>query len=79
MELAQLIDEPKHKPKQVAHWLNMLANFQVELGADMATVRVTLGKIVESFPKSPGGRTGATRRAWRAWKMSSTDCASRSA
>jgi hypothetical protein len=53
MELAQLINEPKHKPKQVAHWLNLLANFQVELGADMATVRATLGKIVESFPDLP--------------------------
>ena len=50
MELAQLINEPKHKPKQVAHWLNLLANFQVELGADVATVKATLEKIVENFP-----------------------------
>ena len=53
MELAQLINEPKYKPKQVAHWLNMLANFQVELGADAATVRATLEKIVEQFPNLP--------------------------
>ena len=53
MELAQLINEPKHKPKQVAHWLNLLANFQIELGADMATVQATLEKIVESFPDLP--------------------------
>jgi len=53
MELAQLINEPKHKPKQVAHWLNLLANLQLELGADMATVRGTLEKIVESFPDLP--------------------------
>jgi TolA-binding protein len=53
MELAQLINEPKHKPKQVAHWLNMLANFQVELGADMPAVRATLGKIIEQFPNLP--------------------------
>jgi hypothetical protein len=53
MELAHLINEPRHKPKQVAHWLNMLANFQVELGADMATVRETLEKIIESFPNLP--------------------------
>ena len=53
MELAQLINEPKHKPKQVAHWLNMLANFQVELGADVATVRATLEKIIEQFPNLP--------------------------
>jgi hypothetical protein len=53
MELAQLINEPKHKPKQVAHWLNLLANFQIELGADVATVEATLEKIVESFPDLP--------------------------
>ena len=53
LELAQLIDEPKHKPKQVAHWLNLLANFQIELGADVATVRATLEKIVELFPDLP--------------------------
>jgi len=53
MELAQLINEPSHKPRQVAHWLNLLANFQVELGADMDTVRSTLEKIVERFPTLP--------------------------
>lgn len=53
MELAELINEPKHKPKQIAHWLNLLANLQVELGADMATVRATLEKIIERFPDLP--------------------------
>ena len=53
MELAQLINEPRHKPKQVAHWLNLLASLQLELGADLATVRGTLEKIVEGFPDLP--------------------------
>jgi tetratricopeptide (TPR) repeat protein len=53
MELAQLINEPKHQPKQVAHWLNLLATLQMELGADLATVQGTLGKIVEQFPNLP--------------------------
>jgi hypothetical protein len=53
LELAQLINESKHKPKQVAHWLNLLANFQVELGADVATVSATLEQIVARFPDSP--------------------------
>ena len=38
MELAQLINEPRHSPKQIAGWLNLLANFQIESGADVATV-----------------------------------------
>jgi len=53
LELEQLINGPKQKPKSVAHWLNLLANFQVELGADVATVTATLGKIGELFPDSP--------------------------
>ena len=53
LELAQLINEPKHKPKQIAHWLNLLAGLQIELGADLATARETLEKIVERFPDMP--------------------------
>ncbi len=53
LELAQLINEPRHSAKQIANWLNLLANFQVDLGADVATVRATLEKIVERFPNLP--------------------------
>ena len=53
MELEQIINEPRHTPKQIAGWLNLLANFQIELGADMATVRSTLEKILERFPDLP--------------------------
>jgi len=63
LELAQLINEPKHRPKQVAHWLNLLANFQIELGADAATVTATLGKIVEQFPDSPMAELAQRRLA----------------
>ena len=63
VELCQWINEPKHKPKQVAAWLNLLANFQVELGADVATVTDTLGRIVEQFPDSPMAEIAARRLA----------------
>ena len=53
MELVQLINETRHTPKQIAGWLNLLANFQVELGADMDTVRSTLQTIVDRFPDLP--------------------------
>ena len=53
MELAVLINESRHSAKQIAGWLNLLANFQIELGADIATVRDTLQKIVERFPDLP--------------------------
>jgi TolA-binding protein len=53
MELGHLINEPRHSPKQIAGWLNLLANFQVELGADIDTVRATLMQIVEKYPDLP--------------------------
>jgi hypothetical protein len=63
LELNQLINEPKHKPKQLAAWLNLLANFQVELGADVAMVTDTLGRIVAQFPDSPMAEIAARRLA----------------
>lgn len=63
MELAQLINEPKHKPKQTAQWLNLLANFQIELGADVATVRETLEQIVARFPDLPVAELAQRRLA----------------
>jgi tetratricopeptide (TPR) repeat protein len=53
MELQQLINEKRHSPKQIAGWLNLLANYQTELGADLETVRATLNRIVEEYPDLP--------------------------
>ena len=63
MELEQLIREPRHKPKQVAHWLNQLANCQIQLGADVDTVRTTLEQIVERFPNLPVAEVAQRRLA----------------
>jgi hypothetical protein len=49
-ELAQLINQPNQPSKQVAHWLNLLADLQIRSGADYETVRPTLEKIIEHFP-----------------------------
>ena len=45
-----MIEEPNQQVKRVAHWLNLLADLQIHLGADYETVRPTLEKIVERFP-----------------------------
>ena len=63
LELEQLINEPRHKPKQVANWLNLLANFQIELGADVSAVRATLEKIVTRFPDLPVAEVAQRRLA----------------
>jgi tetratricopeptide (TPR) repeat protein len=63
MELTQMINEPRHLPKQVAHWLNLLASLQVELGADLATARATLQKIVDRYPNLPLADLAQRRQA----------------
>ena len=39
--------------QRTAYWLNLLATFQVELGAGEAAVRATLTRVVEKFPDTP--------------------------
>ena len=63
MELEQLIGESRHSAKKIAGWLNLLATFQVELGADVASVTATLERIVEQFPDSPAAEITQRRLA----------------
>jgi len=62
-ELNQLIDTPSQPAKRVAHWLNLLADLQIQQGADYDTVRGTLEKIVERFPDYAAGELARTRLA----------------
>jgi hypothetical protein len=61
LELEQLIEQPNQPTKHVAHWLNLLADLQIRLGADYETVRPTLEKIVERFPDLPVAEMARTR------------------
>lgn len=61
IELNQLIELPHQPVKQVAHWLNLLADLQVRHGADYQTVRSTLERIVERFPALAAGEMARTR------------------
>ncbi len=51
-QLEQLIQHPNQPAKQVAHWLNLLADLQVRLGADFDSARRTLERIIELLPNS---------------------------
>lgn len=62
-ELEPLINGANHKPRQVAHWLNLAATFQVKLGADVATVQATLEKIPARFPGQPVAEVAQQRLA----------------
>ena len=61
MELEQLIREPKQSPRQVAEWLNQLASYQVNLGANVATVCATLQRIVDDYPDTPAAERAQLR------------------
>jgi tetratricopeptide (TPR) repeat protein len=61
LELEQLIEQPEQPAKRVAHWLNLLADLQIRLGADYETVRPTLEKIAERFPDLPVAEMARTR------------------
>jgi tetratricopeptide (TPR) repeat protein len=61
LELAQLINEPKQPAKQVARWLNLLADLQIQGGADYEAVRETLETIGKRFPGLPAADMAQSR------------------
>jgi tetratricopeptide (TPR) repeat protein len=61
LELNQLIEQPNQQAKHVAHWLNLLADLQIRLGADYEMVRPTLEKIMERFPDLSVAEIARTR------------------
>ena len=60
-ELDQLIETPNQPAKRVAHWLNLLADLQIQHGADYDTVRGTLERIIERFSDLAAGEMARTR------------------
>lgn len=63
-QLEQLIAVPHQQPKQVVHWLNLLADLQIRLGVDVASVRQTLQRVVDGFPKSAAAENARNRIAY---------------
>lgn len=60
-QLEQLIAHPGQSAKQVAHWLNLLADLQVRHGADYATVEATVKRILDDYPRTPAADVVRTR------------------
>jgi tetratricopeptide (TPR) repeat protein len=49
-QLEQLIGQSNQAPKQVVHWLNLLADLQIRHGANPDAVRATLQRIIDQYP-----------------------------
>jgi len=63
-QLEQLIAVPNQPPKQVVHWLNVLADVQVKTFGDVERARQTLHRIPELFPKSAFAENALNRIAY---------------
>ena len=48
-QLEQLVQQPNHPPKQVAHWLNLMVDLQVREGVEFEEVRGTLQRIIDQY------------------------------
>jgi outer membrane protein assembly factor BamD (BamD/ComL family) len=52
-QLNQLIELPNQPVKDVARWINLLADLQIRHGAGYETACATLERIIEKFPNHP--------------------------
>jgi outer membrane protein assembly factor BamD (BamD/ComL family) len=63
-QLEQLISSPNQSPKHVAHWLNMLADFYIQMKGDECAAGNALHRIVQRYPKSALAANAESRLAY---------------
>ena len=51
-ELEQLITRANQRPREVARWLNLLADWQIKVGRDVSAADKTIRRIAELLPKT---------------------------
>jgi hypothetical protein len=62
-ELEQLIAQPNQPSRLAVHWLNLLADLQIQAGADYDTVRHTLQRIIDLNPQLASAELARNRLA----------------
>lgn len=50
-QLEQLVAAPNQPGKEVARWLNVMADIQLRNGADYDAIRATLQRVIDRFPE----------------------------
>jgi tetratricopeptide (TPR) repeat protein len=60
-QLEQLVQQPNHPPKRVVHWLNLMADLQIQENAAPEAVRPNLQRIVDLYPDLPAAETARRR------------------
>lgn len=64
MELEELLSQTNHPAKQMARWLNLLADWQVKFGGDIGAASATVQRIIDSFPGTSAAEMAKTRLAY---------------
>jgi hypothetical protein len=60
-QLEVLITGPNQSDRSVVHWLNLLADLQLDAPDGINQARATLQRIVDRFPKTPAADMAASR------------------
>jgi uncharacterized protein (DUF1499 family) len=58
-----MLVQPNVPAKHAVHWLNLLADLQIQHAGDVAGARQTLQRIVDAFPQSAAAETAKNRIA----------------
>jgi hypothetical protein len=62
-QLMQMIEQSNQPSRNVARWLNLLADIQIRCGADLATVQGTLQRIIDRDPQLAAAELARNRIA----------------
>lgn len=63
-QLELLLAHPNQPPKQVAHWLNLLADLHLQHAGDLAAARQFLQRLADLYPKSAAAENALHRIAY---------------
>jgi tetratricopeptide (TPR) repeat protein len=63
-QLEQLVTAPNQPPKQVIHWLHLIADLRVKTAGDVEGARKSLRRITEMFPQSAHAEQALNRMAY---------------
>ena len=62
-ELEQLIAQPNAPARKIVHWLNLLADWQIEFARDEEAARQALQRIVDLFPNLAAASLASQRQS----------------
>ena len=63
-QIEQMLVQPNVPAKYAVHWLNLLADLQIQHAGDVTGARQALQRIVDSFPQSAAAEAAKNRMAY---------------